>query len=286
VNPLTLRFSLEAGYDSNVLREDAVTPTATNTSGPAISGELYGTWRAIRNTSAQLNIIGDIRYSAYPDESQANVGRAGLAAFGLLRLGVIDPGMIIGVNRQWIDDEGLATIARGTVVLSRLHPERQHFDSLSFDFYNVDYDDNEPASGILADVLWRHWWMPEPGNARRRWEFSLLAGIYDADAKFESYTMVRPSIAALYRIGEQNTTIGLWDVSGSLHYEWRQFDEFSAGQPAEEQDLFQVGVAGERWFGGNMFSAGPFLTYSLRESNMSGHDYDRVQVGLRVRADW
>jgi hypothetical protein len=233
-----------------------------------------------------LNIIADMRYNAYTEESQANLGRAGIAAFGLLRFGVIDPGMVIGVNRQWIDDKGLATIARGTVLLSRLHPAREHFDSISFDFYNVDYDDNDPASGIMADVLWRHWWMPEPGNARRRFEFSLTAGMYDAEAKIESFINLKPGISALYRVGDQNSTMGLWDVTGNLFYEWRKYDVSFASQTEEEQDLYQIGVAGDRWFGEDMFSAGPFLTYSLRESNISGHDYDRVQVGLRLRADW
>ena len=80
--------------------------------------------------------------------------------------------------------------------------------------------------------------------------------------------------------------IGLWDLNGNLNYEWRAYDSSFAGQLEEEQDLFQIGVGGDRWFGGNIFSAGPFLTYSLRESNLVGNDYDRVQVGLRLRADW
>ncbi len=281
---VSLRLTVDAGYDSNVLREDSNTPTATNTSGPSLGGELYGTWRAIRGASGQLNVIGDVRYNAYPDESQADLGRAGVAAFGLLRFGVVDPGAVVGVNRQWLDDEGLATIWRGTAIVSRLHPAREHFDSLSFDFYNVDYDDNVSASGVLSDALWRHWWMPEAGNARRRIETTVALGVYKADAEAESYSMFKPGLSALYRVGDNASAVGMWDLTAQTSYEWRDYDAAS-GATHEEQHIFQLGGGADRWFG-DMFAAGLFVTYSIRESNQVGNDYDRVQVGVRLRADW
>jgi hypothetical protein len=281
---VSLRLTVDAGYDSNVLREDSNTPTATNTSGPSLGGELYGTWRAIRAAGGQLNVIGDMRYNAYPDESQADLGRAGVAAFGLLRFGVVDPGAVVGVSRQWLDDEGLATIWRATAIVSRLHPVREHFDSLSFDFYNVDYDDNEPASGVLSDALWRHWWMPEAGNARRRIEMTVALGVYKADAEVESYSMFKPGLSALYRVGDNATAVGIWDMTAQTSYEWRDYDATS-GATSEKQHLFQIGGGADRWFG-EMLAAGLFVTYSIRESNQVGNDYDRVQVGVRLRADW
>ena len=282
---LSLRFALDGGYDSNVLREDVNTTTATDTEGFALGGELHGTWRAIREPTSQLNIIGDLRYNAYPDESQANLARASVAAFGLLRFGVIDPGAVLAVNRQWIDDQGAATIVRGTLIATRISSERYHFDSLSLDAYAVDYDDNDDASGTLFDVLWRHWWMPEAGNARRRVEATIMAGMYNAQTEVESYRTLKPSVTLLYRMGERAAPLGIWDVHAQTSLEWRSYDEGQLSENAERQTVWQAGVAAERWFGSWM-SAGPFLTYSLRESTRADRDYDRVQVGVRLIADW
>ncbi len=281
--PISLRLAVDAGYDTNVLREDTTTATATDTEGMALGGELRGTWRAIRDPKGQLNFIGEARYNNYPDESSADLGRIGAAAFGLLRLGGIDPGVVLGANRQWIDGEGVATILRGTLTVTRLSPGRAHFDSLSFDAYNVDYDDNDAASGVFSDLLWRHWWMPESGNARRRVEFTLQGGLYAADADVESYTMVKPGLGLLYRLGDQES--GLWDVTAQTSLELRSYDEGVAGESAEDQTTWLIGGSLDRWFG-SWFAAGPFITYSLRESTRDARDYDRVQVGVRLIADW
>lgn len=281
----SLRFELDGGYDSNVLREDVNTTTATDTAGLALGGELHGTWRAIREPKSQLNIIGDLRYNAYPDESAANLARASVAAFGLLRFGVIDPGAVLAVNRQWIDDQGAATIVRGTLLATRVSTERSHFDSLSFDAYAVDYDDNDDASGALFDVLWRHWWMPEAGNARRRLETVIVAGIFNAETAVESYRTLKPNVSLLYRMGERAAVLGIWDIHAQASWEWREYDEGQLAESAERQTVWQTGVAAERWFGSWM-SAGPFLAYSIRESTRADRDYDRVQVGVRLIADW
>ena len=281
----SLRLELDGGYDSNVLREDVNTTTATDTAGLALGGELHGTWRAIREPKSQLNIIGDLRYSAYPDESAANLARASVAAFGLLRFGVIDPGAVLAVNRQWIDDQGAATIIRGTLLATRVSTERSHFDSLSFDAYAVDYDNNDDASGALFDVLWRHWWMPEAGNARRRLETVIVAGIYNAETAVESYRTLKPNVSLLYRMGERAAALGIWDIHAQASWELREYDEGQLAESAERQTVWQTGVAAERWFGSGM-SAGPFLAYSIRESTRADRDYDRVQVGVRLIADW
>ena len=280
---VSLRVELDAGYDTNVLREDTTTATATDTEGFALGGELRGTWRAIRNQKGQLNFIGEARYNNYPDESSADLGRLGAAAFGLLRLGGIDPGMVIGLNRQWIDGEGIATILRGTLTVTRLSPGRAHFDSLSFDAYDVDYDDNDAATGVFTDLLWRHWWMPEAGNARRRVEFTLQGGLNSAEEDVESYRMFKPGLGLLYRLGDQDS--GVWDVSAQTSLEFRTYDEGVVGEDAEDQSNWQIGASVDRWFG-SWFAAGPFITYSLRESTRDDRDYDRVQVGLRLIADW
>ncbi|MBA3698214.1 MAG: hypothetical protein H0W78_05125 [Planctomycetes bacterium] len=280
---VSLRLEVDAGYDTNVLREDTTTATSTDTEGFALGSELRGTWRAIRNQQGQLNFIGEARYNYYPDESSADLGRIGAAAFGLLRLGGIDPGMVIGVNRQWIDGEGIATILRGTLTVTRLSPGRAHFDSLSFDAYDVSYDDNDAASGVFSDLLWRHWWMPEAGNARRRVEFTLQGGFYSAEADVESYTMFKPGIGILYRLGDQES--GVWDISAQTALELRSYDEGITGESAEDQTNWQIGASVDRWFG-SWFAAGPFITYSLRESTRDARDYDRVQVGVRLIADW
>lgn len=282
---LTLRLELDAGYDSNVLREDSATPTATDTSGTAVGGEIRGTWRAIREPKGQLNVIGDLRYNAYPDESSADLGRASVAVFGLLRFGVIDPGMVLAINRQWIDGEGVATILRGTLTATRLSNSRSHFDSLSLDIYNVAYDDNDPASGVLSDLLWRHWWMPEAGNARRRVETTLLGGLYNAQAGDESYSTIKPGVGVLYRLGERDDVMGIWDLNAQTSVDFRSYEDGVAGQSAERQTTWQIGLVADRWFG-SWLAVGPFITYSIRASTRDGQDYDRVQVGARLIADW
>jgi hypothetical protein len=268
-----------------VLREDSNTPTSTDTEGLALGGELRGTWRLLREPAGQLNLIGDVRYNNYPEESSADLARASAAVFGLLRTGVIDPGVVLGVNRQWIDGEGAATILRGTLTATRLSPGRGHFTALSFDAYDVDFDDDEAASGVLTDLLLRHWWMPEAGNARRRVEATLMAGVYAADADSESYTTIKPGLALLHRAGAREETLGIWDLHAQTSYEHRSYDEGLPGASAERQSVWEIGLAAERWFGG-WLAAGPFVSYSIRESTRDARDYDRVQVGARVIADW
>lgn len=280
---MSLRLELDGGYDSNILREDTTTATATDSEGLALGGELRGTWRAIRNQQGHLNLIGEARYNNYPDESRADLARVGAAAFGLLRLGGIDPGMVIGANRQWIDGEGVATILRGTLTVTRLSPGRAHFDSLSFNAYNVDYDDNDDASGVFTDLLWRHWWLPEAGNARRRVEFTLQGGVYSADADVESYLTLKPGVGMLYRLGDDES--GIYDVRAQTSLELRNYDEGALGESAEDQTTWLIGVSADRWFY-SRFAVGPFISYSLRESTRDDRDYDRVQVGVRVIADW
>jgi hypothetical protein len=282
---VSLRLELDGGYDTNVLREDSNTPTATDTEGWALGGEVKGTWRAIRDLKGQLNIIGDARYNSYPDESTADLGRVGIAAFGLLRLGGIDPGAVIGANRQWIDGEGVATILRGSALVTRLSPGRAHFDSVSVDFYNVDYDDNEDASGVLGDVLWRHWWMPEAGNAKRRVELTLMAGIYSADVDTETYSTIKPGVAVVWRAGERENPLGIWDLQGLTSYDYRRYEDGEVGEDAERQSTWQISATADRWIG-SWLSVGPFISYSLRDSTRDGRDYDRVQVGARLIADW
>lgn len=281
--PVSLRLELDGGYDSNILREDTTSPTATDSEGFSLGAEVRGTWRAIRNQQGQLNVIAEARYNNYPDESRADLGRIGGAVFGLLRTGVVDPGAVVGVNRQWIDGEGVATILRGTLTATHLTAGRSHFDSLSLDAYDIDYDDNDAATGVFTDLLWRHWWMPEAGNAKRRVEFSLLGGIYSADADDESYLTFKPGAALLYRLGDHDA--GIWDVNAWTALELRSYDEGIAGEDAEEQTQWQIGGSLDRWFG-SWFAIGPFVTYTLRESTRDGRDYDRIQVGVRALADW
>jgi hypothetical protein len=281
--PISLRLELDGGYDSNILREDTTSPTATNSEGFALGAELRGTWRAIRNQQGQLNVIAEARYNNYPDESRADLGRVGGAVFGLLRTGFIDPGVVLGANRQWIDGEGVATILRGTLTATHLTEGRSHFDSLSLDAYDVTYDDNDDATGVFTDVLWRHWWMPEAGNAKRRIELSLMGGMYSAEADFESYWTVKPGVAALWRLGDQES--GVWDINGWTWLEFRSYDDGVASGDPEEQTQWQAGGSLDRWFG-SWFAVGPFVSYTLRESTIDGRDYDRIQVGVRALADW
>jgi hypothetical protein len=281
--PLSLRLELDGGYDSNILREDTTTPTATDSEGFALGAELRGTWRAIRNQQGQVNLIAEARYNNYPDESRADLGRIGGAVFGLLRTGVIDPGVVVGANRQWIDGEGIATILRGTLTATRLGAGRSHFDSLSLDVYGVDYDDNDEATGVFTDLLWRHWWMPEAGNAKRRVEFSLLGGIYSAEAEAESYLALKPGVALLWRMGDQES--GVWDANAWTWVELRSYDDGLPDEDAEEQTQWQIGGSLDRWFG-SWFAIGPFVSYTLRESTRDGRDYDRIQVGVRALAEW
>jgi hypothetical protein len=138
---------------------------------------------------------------------------------------------------------------------------------------------------VLSDLLWRHWWLPEAGNPRRRVEATLLGGLYDAESGAESYSTIKPGLGLLYRLGAREDAIGLWDLTAQTSLDLRTYDQGVAGESAERQSTWQIGAVGDRWFGG-WLAAGPFITYSIRASTRDGRDYDRVQVGARLLADW
>ena len=112
-----------------------------------------------------------------------------------------------------------------------------------------------------------------------------MAGISAADADMESYATIKPGLGLLCRVGAREESLGVWDLHAQTTYEYRSYEEGVPGDSEERQNIWEIGVAAERWFG-SWLAAGPFLSYSIRESTRDARDYDRVQVGARVIADW
>ena len=257
----------------------------TGRDGLALGANVRGIWRAVRSPTAQLNVIGDVRYAAYPEVSEANLLRTSVAAYGQLHWGAIDPNALVSAERMWLDGDGLATVLRGVIGAARQATDRTSIDALNLEAAWIDLDKNDGASGVLVDVAYRHWFLLDGDHPRRRIEAMLTAGKYLADLDQESFALVKPTVGFIWRFGERRPVDGTWDVNANASLELRWFDEGATGTKAEGQDLWSVAGGADRWWS-SWLTTGAYAGYVLRNSNINGRDYARTQVGVRLGATW
>lgn len=275
--------SLGGGYDSNALLLEEANDPIDRLSGSSFSGTLTAGWRALRSNDHHLTVAGTIQHEQFPDQEQADLWRyGGLVTYGTV-WGPFIPGATAGVNRYILDGEGTATSYAGSLSLNRA--TRSWASLPAIEVLHLDYDEFTTATGTLIAGYYRHWFMLEPGNPRRRIELGLRAGTYTADAETESYLTIRPTATILWRIGSPRST-GCWELAARAGYEYRAYDEIAGGQSEEEvSHAIGAGIDADRWFN-RWLSAGGYLRGSLRESNIPSRDYDRGQIGLRLTASY
>lgn len=282
---VSVRLELTGGYDSNIVLETVNDALDTGLDGLALGANVRGTWRAVRSSTAQLNVIADVRLAAYPEADEANLLRSSVAAFGQLHWGAIDPNALVSAERLWLDGEGLATVARGVIGAARTAADRRSLDALNLEAAWIDLDDNEGASGVLVDLAYRHWFVLDGDNPRRRIEAMLTVGKYLADLDHESFTLVKPTLGVTWRMGDRQPVAGTWDLNANASLELRWYDEGLGGTEAEGQDLWSIGLGADRWWS-SWLTTGAYAAYVLRNSSLVGRDYARTQVGVRLGATW
>ena len=280
--PYSFGVNLSAGYDSNILLENTDTPTATNAKGMAYSAEVRGNFRLVDNARGRLGVFGSAQFDGYPGNSDANLARLGGGLTAGTSVGGFDPGLVVGYNHFSIDNKAAASAINVNAYVAKVF--ESNVSVLGIGSQYVDYVDNDPITGTLYDVSYRHWFLFEPKRITRRVELSIKAGKNRTHGDDEAYTILTPTVATLYRFGDKPAA-GTQDLSGKIQYEMRQYPDPAAGGEAEKQKLLSITAGYDYWLAG-WVSAGLYAGYSKRASTDETNRYDRKQVGVRVTATW
>ena len=284
--PLTKPYSfgvhLSAGYDSNILLENTDTPTATNAKGAAYTAEVRGNVRIIDNERGRLGVFASAEMDGYPGNSEANLMRYGGGMTAGTSIGGFDPGLVVGYNRFFIDNEVAASAINVNAYVAKVFVS--NVSVLGVGSQYVDYANNDPITGTLYDASYRHWFLLEPKRITRRIELSLKAGKNRTHDDDEAYTVVTPAVAGVYRFGTVQEA-GTQDLSARVQYEMRQYPDPAAGGTGEDQKVLSVTGGYDYWLS-TWMSAGLYAGYSKRSSTDEANRYDRKQGGVRVTATW
>jgi hypothetical protein len=274
------------GYDSNVLLRTSNDPPALGDGGLADYGLVRGYWRIVDRGDDRLDLSGGARYSGYPETSRANLIGLASTLSGQLAGRWADPIASIGIGRDLYDDgDGLATRIGLNAGAVRLSDDQWQLERATVGVQSVRYDRNYPGSGMLYDAVYHHWWLLEQNNGRRRIEAALAVGYYHAHLDGDAYRFVRPSLGWYYRFGPMLADAGTWDASALAQIELRRSaTPVGTGDP-ERQAIWSVGGGLDRWFN-TWFIAGLFASFGHRQSTTTTHDYDRLQVGMRLGFAW
>ena len=275
--------SLGAGYDSNILLENTDTPTATDENGLALFGEVRGQLRLVDGPRGRLAIFGAAEINDYPDVSEAQLIRygGGITAGG--HAGGFDPGLVASYNHFLIDQEAAADAVNVNGYVAKVF--ESNVAVLGVGAQYVDYVDNEDITGTLYDASYRHWFLLEPSRVNRRVELGIKIGKNDTDNEDFAYTVITPTVAGIYRIGDNKPVFGTQDLSAKVQYEIRRYPDPEAGGDAERQKLLTAS-AGYDYFLTTWLSLGGYGSYSKRSSTEEVNRYDRFQTGFRLNATW
>jgi len=280
-SPLFASLSLGGGYDSNaLLLEEANGPIDALGGGNYHASTTVG-WRALRSEQHHLTLVANAQTERYPDQEQANlINYGGLITYGS-KWGSFIPGVTAGVQRYALDDEDVATSFAASISLNRA--TRTWASLPAIEVLHVAYDDFDTATGTLIDAYYRHWFMLDAGNPRRRVELGFRAGKFSAESDTESYLTIRPGGAWLWRTGKARTS-GCWELAARAYGEYRAYDQAAGGQSEDEKSMtYAAGFDADRWLN-RWLSVGGYLRGAARLSNADQRDYDRLQTGLRLTA--
>jgi len=280
--PYTFGINLSAGYDSNILLENSDTPTATGAKGIAYTAGVRGNYKLVENRRGRLAVFGSAEFDGYPGNSIANLSRLGGGFTTGTSFGGFDPGLVVGYNHFSIDNRKAATALNVNAYIAKIF--ESNVSVLGVGSQYVEYSENDPITGTLYDVSYRHWFLFEPKRIARRIEVSVKAGKNRTHGDDEAYTAVVPAVAALYRIGDKPVA-GTQDLSAKIQYEMRAYPEPQAGGEAEKQKILSLTAGYDYWLA-PWLSAGLYAGLSKRNSNNDANVYDRQQGGIRASASW
>jgi hypothetical protein len=275
--------SLGVGYDSNILLENTDVPTATDEKGLATFGEVRGQYRLVDNERGRLGVFASAEINDYPSAREAQLIRYGGGLAASTHVGGFDPGLVATFNRFLLDHDLAAHAFTVNGYVSKIFTRHVAVVGVGSQF--VDYAENEPISGTLYDVNYRHWFLLEDNRVNRRVELTLKAGKNRTSDEDKAYAVITPAAGVLWRVGDTKAGAGTQDLSARLSYEMRQYPDLAAGGEAERQRLLSLN-GGYDYFLAAWLSLGGYGGWSKRGSNDEANQYDRFQTGLRLNATW
>lgn len=281
---LTVSGSIGAGYDSNILLQPSESPSSTGSSGLALTAGARATAAVVRTQRFKMSVSLDGDVSDYPDVTQANLIRVGGGLNDQLDVHGVIVGSATGFNAFWLDSKYAATA--GSENLYAADTWGRNVSIISAGAQVLRYKGNSDSSGIEGEVAYRHWYMLEDRNVRRRAEFSLRLVRFVANAAIDSYTGLGGSLGGFYRLhGGTRPVAGTIDLSARVGLELRRYDRGSIGLERERQAITTYAVTGDVWMCENA-SVGAFVGYTIRNANISRDTYDRLQAGGRLSVIW
>jgi hypothetical protein len=275
-------LSFGIGYDSNILLENTDTPTATNAKGTATVTEARGQYRLVDGPKGRVGIFASAELDDYPTERQAQLIRYGGGLTAGTSFAGWDPGLVVGYNRFLIDHEHAADALNVNAYAAKVMERNVSVIGIGSQY--VKYQENEPITGTLYDLSYRHWYLFEAGQINRRLELGLRAGKNRTKDDDFAYSLLTPSAGILWRIGDK-PTFGTQDLALRLQYEFRQYPEPKAGGDGDRQRLATLTGGYDHWLA-SWLSAGLYAGYSRRVATVESEEYKRWQTGARLSATW
>ncbi len=282
-NPWGFGGSLSTGFDSNILLESVDNPTATNAKGVANGSEVHASYQILNGDTGRLSASGNVEINQYPVEPTAEMIRYGGSLAASWSLGGFDPGVVVGFNKFYLNRDVAANATTINVYVAKVF--ERNVSILGAGSQYVEYIGNESSTGTTYDISYRHWVLLAPGDINKRLELSWKMSRLQANDDDAAYGTSVPGLGLNWRFGPSKPELGTVDVSGRATYEFRTYHQPADGSEAERQRLATLGGSGDVWLTEHL-TAGLYLGYAQRVSNVTLSDYNRLQAGLRLAANW
>ncbi len=267
-----------AGYDSNVLLEPDSNANATGKDSAALTADLKATFRLYRDQALgrKASLAIDGAYNRYPSAQEGDLGRFGATITGGWRLAGIDPGVAIGVHRYWLDGGSAADAAGIATWVAKTYTKNVAILALAAN--HLSYEDNAQRDGWMLSAEYRHWFLPTARVVNRRIEAGVRGTDYAAVVARETYLAATPFVGAFWRAGDK-LALGTIDYAARAQYEFRAYNA------VEHQRIANLTASADAWLCTNA-SAGAYVAYTKRDSNVDVNDYKRWQLGVRAGMAW
>lgn len=271
------RLALGGGYDSNPRRQGDIVDS-DNDGGGAIKadGLLRGAWS---NGPTRIGLATSGAWNYLPNVEAADTGHLGLSALGRHLWYPQETGalMLNGSwdSRVWYEDNERSAVSHVAAVgLSQIRLMRVH--TLSLTAMNLDYEDESGDDGTGVWLGWRGWFLGEEGSPLPRWEVQTRLGQWFAE---DDYTSIQASLARSWRSQSSPPKFGTFDLESGIGGEYRWRSE------TENQLLFNAHVEGGVWLN-SILKAALFTRWDVSDSDTDRNDYDRLQIGALLIANF
>lgn len=279
-----LSAQLSGGHDSNVPVLPEQIDSVSNKESAFLSGRAEAGARWHDGGPHRFRALANAELTGYTEsevDDYDSTRLGGLASWQMTS-GKWMPYAVVSYNHYRIDDEPALDDLAAVGGSAYLHNQR-HVTLFGGRIRSLEYDDNDPISGVLMTVRGSHWLVF--GNPGRRIEFELELGGYGADEDAESYTTVRPEVSAQWR-WDQVLAAEKVEVGAAIRLDVRAYDEVRTGADEEEESTLASFDLDGKWWLNRHVGFGAFLRYTDRASNEELREYDRTRIGVSADLTW